>query len=1191
MADERASPQTVGHPDRDERLAAVLETVYECLERGDQPDVEELCAQHADLAEEIRECVASLSFLRTVELVARGEPEPVRELKPGERFGPYEVLGEIGRGGMGIVYRARHVLLDRPVALKVLVSSTAFGVEARRRFFREARTAANLHHTNIVPIFDVGEVDGICYYAMQLIAGCPLNHLIAMLREEKPIWTSSTVAIDERETPLEVRAAPGGAGGQGSDAPSQVGEGGAVQPAWVECVNRHPELAHGPSHPGYFRQVAALIAQVARALAYAHERGVVHRDIKPSNLILDAEGVLWITDFGLAVHLPAGDMDSQVSFELVGTPHYMSPEQVMPGERKPDHRMDIYSLGATLYELVTLRPMVQGKNTLAVLTAIVSETPPPPRRVNPRVPRDLDAIIRKATAKDPDQRYQTAAEFAEDLERFLRYEPTRARPLGVFGRFGRWCQRQPLLATTIGLAVVAMGLTGGIAYRKVQRERDQALAARQVAEQALREAQEARMRAQQRLWESLYQQARATLATRNAGRRAVALSLLQQAAAMNFSPELRDVAVEALALTDLIKRASTSFDGGVTYIGFGPGGSECFVATLALEPTDGGLPGPHGHIYLRCMETGQFKEVSEAPITGLVSQVMRRPDGTLLAIVWERREDREDEERRRPWRDFVPVLWNSLGDRKVLARNGEEPERAELLQGGNSVMAWYRRSGEVVVYRVHSDALEERTVIRVGDCEAVTLGPDFSNQISALASDGTVRIWDLETGEELPPLWDRPIATPGRRLLQWDTRGRLLAVGSAYGTLSVWSRDRDEPLYILSGHRGPITHVAFSPGGEMLATASVADMTLRVWQAYSGEEIVSLRELGAPPTGVVFSPDGRWLLAGSREGRVVAWEVSGTRVVRELTPVIGPFADALYTPEEDRIVVATRQGRVLVVHPRTREILEEHDVPHIRGFRTQVASLAVLADGTICWQSADGSVWQASRDGEAVRLLRPAWKVPFSGRIVRISEDGSYIVRLNRRLIELWRPAERSDRPAAQHRVDEGVFLDLDWQESQCVALWNADKQARLVFFDVDGESLRVDRTIATSLDGARIALLDKGHVLLGTWDGSLHVIGAATGEARQLATREAPVTGIAASPDRRRVAVAYEDGSIEVWNAVPALEIAYRLPREQVGPVASLRFSADGESLLLTGDYLVEWNLSLLDRELRRMTLLPEVR
>ncbi|GEM_PF-3548035 len=1177
--------------EREERLAAVLEELYECLERGERPDIEAFCAAHADLAEEIRECAASLSFLRTVELVSR-PGGAVRELKPGERFGPYEILEELGRGGMGIVYRARHVLLDRPVALKVLVASSGFGTEARKRFFREARTAANLHHTNIVPIFDVGEVEGLCYYAMQLIHGCPLNHLIAALRDEKPLWSSSTLTIDDgRITPRGDKAvadtAHSAVGERQGEATARNGE--RCEQSLVACVKAHPELADGLGHAGYYRHVAGLIAQAARALAYAHRRGVVHRDIKPSNLLLDPDGVLWITDFGLAVHLPPEGLDGQssASFELVGTPHYMSPEQVMPGTKKPDHRMDIYGLGATLYELVTLRPMVQGPNPLAILAAIVSETPPAPRKVNPRVPRDLDAIIRRATAKDPDHRYQSADELAEDLERFVRHEPIRARAIGPVGRLWRWCRRQPVLAATIAAATIAVLSIATVAYRNVQRERDQALAARRRAEAALQETQRARLKAQQRLWEALFQQARATLATKNAGRRSAALQLLQQAARMNFSPELRDVAVLALSLPDVRQHRATRLGGRITYVGFSDDGAEILVASREVEIGEGGRELVRTRILRGAVDSGRLTGAGMPAIDGFVGEVRLREDGTLLAVV---REPRENPDQRGRWRAYTPVLYTSDGARFSLTWQEQDPAGVMIVPGGNKLVAWYRRSDQVVVFRIGETEVEPETIIDIGKAEGLALGPHQDSQISVLDEQGTLRVWNLRTGEQEPSPWSRPIATEGRRLLRWDPRGRLLAVGSNHGTVAVWSVDRDEPLYILSGHRGPITQVAFNATGDMIATASLAGLTLRISRASSGEELVSLRDLGAPASDVAFSPDGRWLLAASRIGRVVQWEVRPANVVREYNLISGPLRDAVYADQMQHLVVASQQRRIAIVDRSARQLLAEYDLPDGGRYGSRVARLTCAHAGGVCWQAIDGSVWQMSKDGQMQRLLPSARRVPFGGRCLLAGSDQNQYVRLTSRVVELWQFNGQKPRRLAEDRV-RGLLVDATWHRGDLVVLAGVDRNSLIRRYRVKQGALEPVRSLMLPVNGLRIAALDDQTLLLGTWDGHLVAVNLDSGRVKSLSEGDGPVTQIAVAPQRTRFAVAFEDGTVQVWKTNPAIELAYRLPEGVVGPITSVRFSPDGRYLLLTGDNLAEWDLDELDRQLHQLTLLPALR
>ncbi len=325
-----------------------------------------------------------------------------------QHLGDYRILREIGRGGMGVVYEAEQISLHRRVALKVLSDGHSFDPRAVALFQREARSAARLHHSNIVPVFEVGEQGGVSYYAMQFILGCSLEALITSLSGNAPLELTS--------------------------------------PRSADAFKLSPEL-QSCAHPEHFRGLADLALQVSCGLAYAHARGVIHRDIKPANLLVDSDGDVWITDFGLAKH--ASDNATQDG-HIFGTLGYMAPERF---KGSGDARSDVYALGCTLYELTTRQqafPLMTGPADLERLAA----DPRPPRAIEPRLPRDLETIILKAMDKDPARRYPSADELADDLRRFIADEPIRAKPIGVIARTSRWARRKPALASLLGAVVV-----------------------------------------------------------------------------------------------------------------------------------------------------------------------------------------------------------------------------------------------------------------------------------------------------------------------------------------------------------------------------------------------------------------------------------------------------------------------------------------------------------------------------------------------------------------------------------------------------------------------------------------------------------------------------------------------------------------------------------------------------------------
>jgi serine/threonine protein kinase/tetratricopeptide (TPR) repeat protein len=380
------------------------------------------------------------------------------------RLGDFEILLELGRGGMGIVYEARQVSLNRKVALKVLSGGLGLTPKAVQRFRREAEAAAKLHHTNIVPVYATGDQDGTHFYAMELIDGRSLDQVIRHMRQE---------ATPANSTPT---ASSSG----GASAPDLAQTGPYVQGASASPSTAGLSSSSLGSGSGYFDTVARMIAEVADGLEYAHQEGVVHRDMKPSNLLLSPAGRLSVNDFGLARMLEQPGMT--MTGEFVGTPAYMSPEQITAGRTPLDHRTDIYSLGATLYELLTLYPPFTGERRDQVLAQILHKEPKAPRKVNPRVPVDLETICLKAMEKDPDRRYRTAGALADDLRRYVNRFAIAARRAGPTERLRKWIKRHPGLAAGVGAALVATVLAGFFALH-AWRDRQERIAAEAKAHQ------------------------------------------------------------------------------------------------------------------------------------------------------------------------------------------------------------------------------------------------------------------------------------------------------------------------------------------------------------------------------------------------------------------------------------------------------------------------------------------------------------------------------------------------------------------------------------------------------------------------------------------------------------------------------------------------------------------------------------
>ena len=392
-----------------ERLADILATWHERRATGDV-QADEILAENPELADELR------ASLETLEILDRAFTEPGEDFAtPPRNIGQYRILHEIGRGGMGVVYEAEQTSMERRVALKVLSPAITNVARSIKRFKLEAKAAGRLHHTNIVPVHDMGQHGGFWYYAMELVEGRPLSQILDDLRAGGDRSANSKSQM--------TRSADAG-GTTSSD-----------------------------SGLAWYRAIAAVFADVAAALELAHEEGIVHRDVKPSNLLLDADGTLKLVDFGLA-HLEGNGPTMTRTGDLLGTPAYMSPEQAVARRMRVDHRTDIYSLGATLYEILTLRPPFEGDNLPQLCSQIVGVDPVRPKLIERQIPRDLETIVLKAMEKDCAKRYQHAGDLAQDLRAFCDGGAIRARRIGVGGRMWRRVKRHKLRTSLVAAVLV-----------------------------------------------------------------------------------------------------------------------------------------------------------------------------------------------------------------------------------------------------------------------------------------------------------------------------------------------------------------------------------------------------------------------------------------------------------------------------------------------------------------------------------------------------------------------------------------------------------------------------------------------------------------------------------------------------------------------------------------------------------------
>lgn len=494
----------------DPRVAQALHEYVAAIDAGDPLDREEFLARHADIAAALAACLDSLALVLAA--------APRLRLNPGDHastssrvalpaaLGDFRIIRELGRGGMGVVYEAEQLSLGRRVALKVLPFASALDATRLQRFKNEAQAAAQLHHTNIVPVYAVGCERGVHFYAMQLIEGKTLASVILEMAHEAHgrKGHANRHGVNLTEDWVIVK-------GDASLAGASLGDVNRPAPTPGLASSQQDTLRAGDTAPltgrrsaeqkgkrsAFYQTAARLGVQAAEALEHAHQMGVIHRDVKPGNLLLDARGKLWITDFGLAQFQAEGGLT--LTGNLPGTIRYMSPEQATGKRVLLDHRTDIYSLGITLYELLTLEPAFDDSDGRVLVRQLAIAEPRSPRAIDPNIPVDLETILLKATAKAPADRYSTAQALADDLQRFLDNQPIAARRPSALDRLVKWGRRhKPLVAAgVLSLALVSLGLLAStiliarehaktkLAYQRVVEERAAANLSFQQARQAV----------------------------------------------------------------------------------------------------------------------------------------------------------------------------------------------------------------------------------------------------------------------------------------------------------------------------------------------------------------------------------------------------------------------------------------------------------------------------------------------------------------------------------------------------------------------------------------------------------------------------------------------------------------------------------------------------------------------------------
>jgi len=1173
-------------------LARLAEEFVERHRRGEQPAISEYIERHPDLAADIRDLFPALIQVEQLKPVAgdlTGAFVPVNGSADGhtpEHLGEYRILREVGHGGMGVVYEAEQESLGRHVALKVLPRQALLKATYLERFRREAKAAAKLHHTNIVPVFGVGEHDGTHYFAMQFIRGEGLDKVLRDLRRLRaapgePTADSCGAAASVAHSLLTGRfAAP-------AAAPAEEPPAAPASSALTAADGAHGSstLSAGGPEAGYYRGIGRVAVQVADALAYAHRQGILHRDIKPSNLLLDLQGTVWITDFGLAKAEGADDLTQ--TGDIVGTVRFMAPER-FDGRSLP--QSDVYALGATLYELLTLRPAFDDMNKARLVNQVLHELPVPPRKIDPRIPRDLETVVLKCLAKDPADRYASADVLAEDLRRFLADRPILARRSTWRERTWRWCRRNPVVATLTAavLLLVTVTAVGGVA---MSLRLNDALG---LARDDRDKARDAERQGKKQLFESLGSDAKARRFSGRVGQRFGTLEAIRKAAALagelEMPPEtfdeLRNLAIAALALPDI--HMIKEWEGW-------PEGSRGLAFDDRLEHYARG--DTQGNITVR--RVADDVEIARRPGEGPNVGIGGFDEGGRALILL----DSADKSMKR-WR-FAGNEDVSLG--KHPARFAED--YATIATADQKLLVTlHRKTGVVSVYDLATE--KHLRDISFGKWAAGTevvpehnwdMHPWRHELAISLGSwqdpeREVVRILDLDQGKVQTEL----VATPRMYALAlgWHPDGRTLAVAHER-VVFLWDVPSVKIVGRITEHKGGGLHVSVSRSGQLMSTHSTWGGGVRFWHPDTGKPLLSFPNMNFHPT--THAPDGRMYTSRTEGTRLQLWATEPSPVLRVLvrSPIRGRNV-------EYRRNSVHRDGRLLAVGSSQGvslfDLSRGLDVGHLDLGLTLTAQfdpatgdlLTLGALGLLRWPvRAEPADPDRLRIGPPKRLLAtPAtdheFRVSGNGRVIAVSQYSRVLVL----------HADQPDRPvilevstaskSASAHVRQQVSISPDgrWVATGAhgegdIHVWEAltgrlVKSQRLnssclAHFTPDGK-----RLLAGTLQTCRFWGTDD-------WQELPPVIEKGSGSGWG-GTGPLPEF----TPDGRLLAWESGEGALRLLSTTTGREVA-RLESPDQGRCGYTTFSPDGRLLITTNaDYpaIHVWDLGELRQQLRELDL-----